>query len=57
VKPAERRSHLRNPGLVGVYVGPSDLGLAVGGASPSDPSVDEPFEAAIVRVQEADLGN
>ncbi|MBY6414055.1 aldolase [Rhodococcus sp. BP-252] len=41
------------PGLDGVYVGPSDLRLAVGGASPSDTSVDEAFEAALVRVQKA----
>jgi 4-hydroxy-2-oxoheptanedioate aldolase len=41
------------PGLDGVYVGPSDLRLAVGGASPSDTSVDELFEAALVRVQKA----
>ncbi|OZC84539.1 aldolase [Rhodococcus sp. 06-418-1B] len=38
------------PGLDGVYVGPSDLRLAVGGSSPTDASVDEQFEAALVRV-------
>ena len=31
-------------GLDAVYVGPSDLRLAVGGASPSDVSVDDQFE-------------
>ncbi|WP_072806514.1 HpcH/HpaI aldolase family protein [Rhodococcoides yunnanense] len=41
------------PGLDGIYVGPSDLRLAVGGASPNDTSVDEEFEAALVRVQKA----
>ncbi|KIQ15148.1 HpcH/HpaI aldolase family protein [Rhodococcus sp. MEB064] len=41
------------PGLDGVYVGPSDLRIAVGGASPSDSSVDDVFDAAVVRVQEA----
>ncbi|WAM17629.1 HpcH/HpaI aldolase family protein [Rhodococcus sp. JS3073] len=41
------------PGLDGVYVGPSDLRLAVGGAHPNDPSVDDEFEAALVRVREA----
>jgi 4-hydroxy-2-oxoheptanedioate aldolase len=41
------------PGLDGVYVGPSDLRLAVGGASSSDPSVDEQFEAALTRIQQA----
>ncbi|QDQ90358.1 aldolase [Rhodococcus sp. WB9] len=41
------------PGLDGIYVGPSDLRLAVGGAHPNDPSVDDEFEAALVRVREA----
>ena len=41
------------PGLDGVYVGPSDLRLAVGGASPIDPSVDDQFEAALIRIQQA----
>lgn len=40
-------------GLDGVYVGPSDLRLAVGGSSSSDTSVDDAFEAALVRVQKA----
>jgi 4-hydroxy-2-oxoheptanedioate aldolase len=34
-----------------VYVGPSDLRLAVGGSSTTDVSVDDAFEAALVRVQ------
>lgn len=41
------------PGVDGVYVGPSDLRLAVGGSSPRDTSVDEEFETALVRVQRA----
>ncbi|MGH3758101.1 HpcH/HpaI aldolase family protein [Actinophytocola sp.] len=41
------------PGLDGVYVGPSDLSLAVGGAFPLDPAVSSEFEAAVVRVREA----
>ncbi|MCJ0980791.1 aldolase/citrate lyase family protein [Rhodococcus sp. ARC_M12] len=41
------------PGLDGVYVGPSDLRLAVGGSSPADRSVDAEFDAALVRVQKA----
>ena len=41
------------PGLDGVYVGPSDLRLAVGGSSPTDPSVDAEFDAALMRVQKA----
>jgi 4-hydroxy-2-oxoheptanedioate aldolase len=40
-------------GLDGVYVGPSDLRLAVGGAHPHDPAVDNEFEAALKRVREA----
>jgi 4-hydroxy-2-oxoheptanedioate aldolase len=40
-------------GLDAVYVGPSDLRLAVGGASPSDVSVDDEFEAALTRIHEA----
>jgi 4-hydroxy-2-oxoheptanedioate aldolase len=41
------------PGLDGVYVGPSDLSLAVGGAFPMDPAVSAEFEAAVTRVREA----
>lgn len=41
------------PGLDGVYVGPSDLCLAVGGAFPGDPAVAGEFEAAVARVREA----
>ena len=41
------------PGLDGVYVGPSDLCIAVGGAFPNDPAVAEVFEAALVTVREA----
>jgi 4-hydroxy-2-oxoheptanedioate aldolase len=41
------------PGLDGVYAGPSDLRLAVGGAHPQDPAVDDEFEAALTRVREA----
>lgn len=41
------------PGVDGVYVGPSDLCLAVGGAFPNDPAVAEEFEAALKTVREA----
>ncbi len=41
------------PGLDGVYVGPSDLRLAVGGAHSNDPAVADEFEAALQRVREA----
>ncbi|MCP2167626.1 HpcH/HpaI aldolase family protein [Goodfellowiella coeruleoviolacea] len=41
------------PGLDGVYVGPSDLRLAVGGAHVADRSVDAVFEDAVRRVRQA----
>ena len=40
-------------GLDGVYVGPSDLALAIGAAFPGDPAIKEEFEAALVRVAKA----
>ncbi|MFG1699500.1 HpcH/HpaI aldolase/citrate lyase family protein [Nonomuraea sp. NPDC049309] len=39
------------PGLDGVYVGPSDLCLAVGGRFPNDPEVADVFEAALERIR------
>ncbi|MFE4368993.1 HpcH/HpaI aldolase/citrate lyase family protein [Streptomyces sp. NPDC056835] len=39
-------------GLDGVYVGPSDLRIALGGATSTDPAVDDRFEAALVTVRE-----
>jgi 4-hydroxy-2-oxoheptanedioate aldolase len=39
------------PGLDGIYVGPSDLRLAVGGAHSADPAVDDEFEAALTRIR------
>lgn len=41
------------PGLSGVYVGPSDLSIAVGGAHPGDPAVTDVFEAALERIRGA----
>ncbi|MCX5441880.1 MULTISPECIES: HpcH/HpaI aldolase/citrate lyase family protein [unclassified Streptomyces] len=41
------------PGLDGIYVGPSDLRLAIGGASSTDPSVRDEFEQALTRVRKA----
>ncbi|WP_427885049.1 HpcH/HpaI aldolase family protein [Kribbella sp. GL6] len=35
------------PGLDGVYVGPSDLSIALGARFPGDPDVDGPFEEAL----------
>ncbi len=40
-------------GLDGVYIGPSDLTLSLGGASSTDTSVADEFEAALTRVREA----
>lgn len=41
------------PGLDGIYIGPSDLCIAVGGKYPNDPDVAEEFNAALVRIREA----
>jgi 4-hydroxy-2-oxoheptanedioate aldolase len=41
------------PGVDGLYIGPSDLTLAVGGATSTDPSVADAFEAALVRIRTA----
>ncbi|MFD5061398.1 HpcH/HpaI aldolase/citrate lyase family protein [Streptomyces sp. NPDC058394] len=41
------------PGLDGIYVGPSDLRLAIGGATSTDPSVQDEFEQALTRVRKA----
>ncbi len=41
------------PGIDGVYIGPSDLCLAVGGKFPNDPDVAEVFNAALVTIREA----
>ncbi|WP_432563788.1 HpcH/HpaI aldolase family protein [Kineococcus sp. SYSU DK003] len=41
------------PGLDGVYVGPSDLAIGIGGAFPGDPAVQEEFDAALERVRKA----
>ncbi|KAA9392931.1 aldolase [Kocuria coralli] len=43
-------------GIDGVYVGPSDLCLAVGGRFPNDPEVADAFNAALARVLEAARG-
>jgi 4-hydroxy-2-oxoheptanedioate aldolase len=41
------------PGLDGLYIGPTDLTIALGGARPDDPSVADAFEAALVRIRRA----
>jgi 4-hydroxy-2-oxoheptanedioate aldolase len=41
------------PGLDGLYIGPSDLTLAVGGSAPGDLAVSRQFGAALVSIREA----
>lgn len=41
------------PGLDGIYVGPSDLSLALGAKYPGDPDVTDAFEAAVHRIAQA----
>ena len=41
------------PGLDGIYVGPSDLAIAVGGAFPGDPAVEDEFNAALETIADA----
>jgi 4-hydroxy-2-oxoheptanedioate aldolase len=38
------------PGVDGLYIGPSDLRLGLGGATPSDPALDDAFDEALQRV-------
>lgn len=41
------------PGLDGIYVGPSDLSLAVGGAYPGDPAIAAEFDEALTVIADA----
>ena len=41
------------PGLDGLYIGPNDLRIAVGGSTPDDPAVQDELDAALVAVREA----
>ena len=41
------------PGLDGLYIGPSDLTLAVGGKTSTDPDVAAEFDAALERIRKA----
>ena len=41
------------PGLTGVYIGPYDLRISLGGRTPTDPALADVFEAALKRVREA----
>ncbi len=40
-------------GVDGIYVGPSDLRLSIGGSTPGDPTLDEEFDAALARIRSA----
>lgn len=44
------------PGLDAVYIGPSDLGLAVGGTSPAQAWTTPEFAAALERIKDAAAG-
>lgn len=44
---------VQTPGLDGVYIGPSDLRLAIGGADPADASVQAEFDTALRRIRSA----
>jgi 4-hydroxy-2-oxoheptanedioate aldolase len=41
------------PGLDGLYIGPNDLRIALGGATPDDPAVEDDLAAALVAVRDA----
>jgi 4-hydroxy-2-oxoheptanedioate aldolase len=41
------------PGVDGIYIGPSDLRLGLGGATPDDPALDAAFADALARVRAA----
>jgi 4-hydroxy-2-oxoheptanedioate aldolase len=45
------------PGLDGLYIGPSDLTIGIGGAGPADPAVADAFEAALARIRQACAAN
>jgi 4-hydroxy-2-oxoheptanedioate aldolase len=40
-------------GVDGLYIGPSDLRIALGGATSIDPAVDDVFDEALARIQRA----
>ena len=41
------------PGLDGLYIGPSDLTIGLGGAAPGDSAVADAFESALLRIRRA----
>jgi len=50
---AEVAEIARTPGLDGLYIGPNDLRLALGAATPDDPAFDDQLAEALTRVREA----
>ncbi|NMO92171.1 HpcH/HpaI aldolase/citrate lyase family protein [Actinomycetospora sp. TBRC 11914] len=54
IETAEGLEHVEEiaatPGVDGLYIGPSDLRLGLGGTTPSDPALDDAFAAALERV-------
>ena len=57
IETAEGLSNLHEicatPGLDGVYVGPSDLSIGLGGRFPNDPEIKDKFDDALARVATA----
>lgn len=57
IETAEGLAHVEEivavAGLTGLYVGPSDLALALGARWPGDPEIEESFRAALARIRRA----
>ena len=47
---AQVESIAATPGLDGLFVGPSDLAIALGAAYPGDPAIEQPFAEALHRI-------
>lgn len=61
IETAEGLAHVEDiattPGLAGLYIGPSDLALALGARWPGDPEIADEFAAALQRVRLAAESN
>lgn len=57
IETAEGLAHVEEiaatPGLSGLYIGPSDLALALGARWPGDPEISDQFAAALHRIRRA----
>ncbi|GAA3670496.1 HpcH/HpaI aldolase family protein [Microbacterium marinilacus] len=57
IETAEGLDHVEEiaavPGLSGLYIGPSDLALALGARTPGDPEIADRFSAALDRIRAA----